>query len=407
MRGWRVGRRGAAEKRDRRRLWWGLGIGVLVLALVSGGITWWAWRHLDSQIETADDFDKILVERPALPDGFEVGDGLGKGPLNILILGTDTREGQKVVKSSTPGLSDTTILLHVSKDRERAAAISIPRDLMVDRPQCRDREDETEIHPARSQQMWNAAFALGGPACTIAQFEQMTGVRVTNFLVTRFESVKSVADALDGVPICMPYEIDDPKNQIYLPKGSYDAKGDVAVSYVRVRYKIGNGGDLGRLKRQQVFLASMLDKASALGTLANPVRFYDFLDAATRSIVTDPVLGDLGNLIGLQRDVKRIGMHRVAFLTMPVAPYAPDPNRLAPGEDADLLWSDVRTDRRLHWRFLEDATTGSLKGPDEADDDSAGPLEAAGLELAAATVRTEDKGISREEAEEFGLCATS
>ena len=382
-----------------------VGVGLLTLLLVAAGIGWWAWRDLDSNIETSKDFDKILTERPELlvtKDDHK--------PRNILILGTDSREGQKAVGGSTPGLSDTTILLHISGDRRRASAISIPRDLIVDRPECRSKDDEDVILPARQNQMWNAAFTLGGPACTIAQFEQMTGVRVTNFLLTRFQAVKDVAGALGGVPICMPYEIDDPPNSIYLPKGSYDAKGDIAVSYVRVRYKIGNEGDLGRLKRQQVFLASMLNKASSLGTLANPKKLYDFLSAATGSVVTDPELGDLGTLIGLQRNLNRIGLNRVSFLTMPVGPYAPDPNRLAPGPDADLLWQDLRTDRRLHWRFLEDATRGTDVADDGTASPSSAPLQRDGvvvdtIRLAAAGL--DDKGISDEEAEEFGLCPSS
>jgi LCP family protein required for cell wall assembly len=382
-----------------------VGAGLLVIALVAAGIGWWAWRDLDSNIETSKDFEKILTERPQLLVTED-----DKKPRNILILGTDSREGQEAVGGASPGLSDTTILLNISADRRRASAVSVPRDLIVDRPVCRSKNNEDVIFPAADNQMWNTAYALGGAACTIAQFEQMTGIRVTNFLLTRFQAVKDVAGALGGVPICMPYEIDDPANSIYLPEGRYDAKGDVAVSYVRVRYKIGNEGDLGRLKRQQVFLASMLNKASSLGTMANPMRFYDFLTAATRSVVSDPELGNLSDLIGLQRNLKRIGLDNVVFLTMPVGPYAPDPNRLAPGPDADLLWQDLRTDRRLHYRFIEDATKGTDVADDGAAVPSSTPVQRDGIvvdqiRLAAAPLRAE--GISDEEAEEFGLCPSS
>ena len=382
-----------------------VGVCLLVLGLAAAATGWWAWRGLDSNIKTTKDFEKILTRRPPEPP---VKDD--HRARNILILGTDTREGQKYVVGSTPGLSDTTILLHVSADRHKATAVSIPRDLIVDRPRCRSRDQSDVILPAAQNQMWNAAYALGGPACTIAQFEQMTDIRVTNYLVVRFQAVKDVAGALGGVPICMPYKIDDPIHSIYLPKGSYDAKGDVAVSYVRVRYKIGNGGDLGRLKRQQIFLASMLNKATALGTLANPVRLYSFLDAATRSVVSDPELGNLSNLIELQRELKRIGLKHVTFLTMPVGPYAPDPNRLAPGQDADLLWQDLRSDKQLHWRFLDGATTGDDVSSDGKAVPSSAPVRRDGVvvdRIRLASSPLHGKGMSDQEAEEFGLCPPS
>ena len=154
----------------------------------------------------------------------------------------------------------------------------------------------------------------------------------------------------------------------------------------------------------------MLNKASSLGTLANPVRFYDFLDAATSSIVSDPELGNLSNLIGLQRELKRIGLDNVNFLhRCRSLPYAPDPNRLAPGADAELLWEDLRTDSRLSYRFLEDATSGA-EGDQFADEqpDSA-PLIGEGgtvVDSAALTASApaRSEAISDEEAEEFGFC---
>jgi LCP family protein required for cell wall assembly len=379
-----------------------VGGGLLTLALVAAGVGWWAWNDLDSNIKTTKDFDKILTQRPEAIAGED-----GKKPRNILIIGTDARLHTGSTGKGGPdyGRSDTTILLHISGGGKRAIAVSVPRDVMVDRPACRDRDDDSVIHPAASTQIWNAAYSLGGPACTIAQFEQMTGIRVTNYLVAKFQAVRDVAGALGGVPICMPYEVDDPVNKIYLPKGSYLAKGETAVSYVRVRYNIGNQGDLGRLKRQQVFLASMLNKASELGTVANPVKLYNFLDAATGSVITDGELGTLENLIGLQRQLKRIGLANVQFLTMPVGPFAPDPNRLAPGEDAPLLWQDLRTDRLLHGRFLEDVTSGTDVSDDGRASSSGMSLGDDSIQLTAAPTR--DKGMSDEEAEALGLCPSS
>jgi len=332
-------------------------VAVLCLALLTVGTVLVASYRLADQIQTDDAFGDIVGPRPQQfvdPDG-------GK-PVNILVLGEDSREGQSYVKGSTSGLSDTTILLHVSADRERAYGVSIPRDLMVDRPACKD--DATgETDPGASTVTWNEAFALGGAGCTVAQFEHMSGILVNHFLVLRFQAVKDIADALDGVPVCVPQTIDDPANQIYLPEGRYDAKGNVAVSYVRARYEIGSGSDVGRMKRQQVFLASMVRKATSTGTLVNPLRLYRTVDAATRSFVADPELGNVTNLVGLARTLRGIGLDNVQFLTMPIAPFSPDPNRLAAGPGAQQLWAELRRDEELDARFTRDATSAARGAP--------------------------------------------
>jgi len=133
---------------------------ALVLAVLAGTV-FLTYRHLEGNISVSDAFDQITQPRP---DEVEVSGP--KKPLNILILGSDTRAGQHDVLGSTPGLSDTTILLHLSADRERAYGVSIPRDLVVPRPTCKKTNGETI--PGENPAQWNAAFALGGEACTIA-----------------------------------------------------------------------------------------------------------------------------------------------------------------------------------------------------------------------------------------------
>lgn len=331
---------------------------ALAVVLVAAGVTvTWAYRSLDGNLESdATVFAGIVGERPSMP---RFADGK---PLNILVMGTDSREGQTLVKDTTPGLSDTTLLVHISRDRSRSYVVSVPRDLMVDRPRCVAKDDPDRVLPATGPVMWNAAYAVGGPACTIAQFEQMTNIRVDHFVIVRFESVMRLADALDGVPVCVEETIDDPANSIHLPGGCYDAKGFEALSYVRVRFKIGDGSDIGRLERQQVFMASMLDKATSLGTLSNPMRLYHFLEEVTKSFVTDPGLASIGKLTNLGLQLQDVPGDRIEMFSMPFTSYAPDPNRLAPASDAALLWEQLRNDEELDDRFTDDAVSPRRDG---------------------------------------------
>lgn len=345
---------------------------ALVLIVLSGTV-YLIYRHLEGNVTVSQAFDQIATDRP---DEIEF-EGSDK-PLDILILGSDTRAGQDAVDGSTPGLSDTTILLHLSADRSRAYGISIPRDLMVSRPECVDKQTGDRIPPEDAAQ-WNEAYALGGEACTISQFEAMSDLRVDHFMVVNFSGFKDMVDALGGVPVCLPNEVDDPIGKIYLPAGTYTVKGNQALDYVRVRHSIGtqDTGDIGRMKRQQAFLAAMVNKAVSAGTLLNPQRLVSFLDAATESLTTDPGLRRLTTMAGLANQVKNIGLDKVQFFSMPFEAYDPDPNRLQPKPSATKLWRLLRADDALPRKFTADAAKASQGKPGDkpSGSPSAGPGE--------------------------------
>lgn len=330
---------------------------AMVLAVLAGTVVL-TYRHLEGNITESQAFDNIIAERP------EEAEVEGpKEPLNILVLGSDSREGQTDVLGQTPGLSDTTILLHLSADRSRAYGVSIPRDLMVPRPACKGRSGGTV--PAQSIVQWNDAFAVGGEACTVAQFEEMSDLRVDHVVIVNFNGFEDMVDALGGVPICVPTEVNDPIGKIYLSAGTYTMDGKQALDYVRVRHSIGSQdtGDIGRMKRQQTFMASMVNKALSSSTLFNPVRLGRFLNAATESLTTDPGLRKLSSLYTLAQEMQGIGLDKVQFLSVPFGPYEPDPNRLGLLPTADKLWEELREDQPLSREFLKKATKASEGKP--------------------------------------------
>ena len=188
--------------------------------------------------------------------------------------------------------------------------------------------------------------------------------------------------------MCVPQPVNDPIGRIYLPAGSYEVTGQQALNYVRVRHSIGtiDTGDIGRMKRQQTFLASMVNKAASKGTLFNPPRLLRFLDAATQSLTTDPGLGKLRELFTLAKQVQHIGLGKVQFFTVPFTTYAPDPNRLAPGPDAPQLWQQIRDDQVLDKKFTSGAAKASQGKPGKkpgSSDNSQQKAEAAANGLCA------------------------
>ncbi len=323
---------------------------VVTLAVVFAGM--FAYRHLEGNITAFDTEGKLGNDRPD-----KVDNGKTHDPLNVLLLGSDTREGQSGnIGGETPGLSDTTILLHISADRKRAYGVSIPRDSMVQRPNC-VAEDGSTIPSELA--MFNTAYALGGPACTQRTVEQLTGIRVDHFAVVKFDGFKYMVDALGGVEVCVPEEVNDNIGHIYLPAGTFEADGDQALDYVRLRHGLSENGDIGRMKRQQTFLASMANKAISAGTLANPVKLYNFLDAATKSLITDPELANLKALAGLANQVRNIGLDNIQFLTVPWESYEPDPNRLAWAPESKQLWHLLKHDKPLTRDLAKGVTTAA------------------------------------------------
>ncbi|MEW1684286.1 LCP family protein [Streptomyces sp. NPDC093594] len=313
--------RGVARRR-RRRWVWGTGIAVS-LALVGAAAAGWAvYMKLEGNITpdeaAAAELARYEKDRPT---------ALVKDALNLLLIGSDSRAGAENGRyGHDPGTerSDTVILLHLSAGRQSATAVSIPRDLMVDVPDCR-RPDGSRSAPMFAQ--FNAAFEVGGSACTVRTVEKLTDIRVDHHVVVDFEGFKDMVDAVDGVEVCLREPIDDKDADLRLPAGRVTLDGEQALGYVRARKTLGDGSDTGRIERQQRFLGALVNKVRSNGVLLNPVKLYPLLDAATSSLTTDPGLASLRGLYELVRGVRDIPTEGVRFLTVPRESYAGDVNR--------------------------------------------------------------------------------
>lgn len=319
-----------------------IGLVVLVMLLATAFVV--IYKKLEGNIATA-----------AMPDGVRPTEVV-KGPLNVLVMGSDTRAGANGVGigGSTPGLSDTTMLLHLSADRKFAYGVSLPRDAMVIQPPCK-RKDGNGVDPGGLIQ-FNAAFAIGGPTCTVKTVEHLTNIRIDHFVVVDFVGFRSMVDAIGGVTMCVPSAVNDTVGHIQLPAGTYKMNGQQALDYVRVRHDLGAPtGDIGRMKRQQSFISAMIKKVVSAGTLVNPFRLLSFLNAATNSLTTDPAFANLQKLASLGSSLQSVGLDHIKFITVPWQPYPPDTNRVEWAPTADGLWSLIRNDKRLTSEFTGDA----------------------------------------------------
>jgi LCP family protein required for cell wall assembly len=305
------------------------------LTVASGLGLYAVYDRLNSNIKTVD----IGSGAPA-----RVKDGA----LNILLIGSDSRAGANAAYGS--GLvndgarSDTVMLLHVAADRKSASVSSIPRDSMVQLPSC----DVPNGAPSAPQLgMFNSAFTIGGAACTVKTVESLTNIAIDHVLVVDFTGFKNIVDAIGGVPVHLDQAVNDPDSKLNLPAGTSIITGEQALAFVRARHNLGNGSDIDRMGRQQLFLNSALDTLSKNGTLDDPAKLYRVLDAATKALTTDPGLGSLSSLAALASDLKSVPRANITYLTVPWQSYAPDPNRVEWAPAAQGLFDALREDVAL------------------------------------------------------------
>ena len=162
---------------------------------------------------------------------------------------------------------------------------------MVARPDC---ESTARPSPARGpRHVQHRVRASAGPQCTVQMVESLTGIYIDHFVVLDFNGFKAMVDAVDGVEVCIPEDVDDDEHNIHFDAGTQELDGEAALDYVRERYVLSVTGDIGRMKRQQAFIASMANKVMSAGTLSRPDRVFSFLDAVTESIQVDDDLDSM------------------------------------------------------------------------------------------------------------------
>ncbi|MEU9481839.1 LCP family protein [Streptomyces sp. NPDC048191] len=333
---------GEGLRRRRRRRWAkGTALGLAVLVVAAAGTGWALYAKLSNNI-TADDAAARELERYERERPTE----LVRGAQNILLIGSDTRAGSgngEYGRDLGSERSDTTILLHLAADRRSATAVSLPRDLMVDIPGCRQ-ADGSRSQPVFA--MFNHAFQVGGSACTIRTVEKLTDIRIDHHVVVDFRGFKEMVDAVDGVQVCLKEPVDDKAAKLKLPAGKVELDGEQALGYVRARKSLGDGSDTERMERQQRFLAALVNKTQSNDVLLNPVKLYPVLDAATSALTTDPELASLRGMYQLVRGLRDIPTEQVQFLTVPRESYVYDANRDQLVEpEAEKLFARLRADQ--------------------------------------------------------------
>jgi LCP family protein required for cell wall assembly len=284
----------------------------------------------------------------------------GFGVQNILILGSQTRDGQGPGFGYDPNtnLSDNLLLVHLNAAHTHATVVSIPRDTMVYEPACKSRLGDYTV-PAQQQAIIDGAMNLGGPTCAVATVEHFTGIRMDHFIEFDFNSFRTMVDTLGGVEVCVPQAINDPYSNLHISAGKHLITGNEALAFVRTRHGVGDGSDLGRIELQQEFFSSLIQKIESQGTLDNPVKLYDIANTATQSVTVDSGLGSISKLLSLAATLRRLRTKDVNFVTMPTVVDPANSDRLLPEQpEDDMIWQMLDSNATWHGHLASPSAGG-------------------------------------------------
>ncbi|MFD4972969.1 LCP family protein [Streptomyces sp. NPDC058424] len=327
--------------------------GIVVLGGAGAGFLYF---KLNGNLRTIDINQALGGDRPTKADN---------GSENILVLGSDTRAGgnKKLGGGTDDGSarSDTAMIVHVYEGHKKAGVVSIPRDTLVDRPECTDAKGGT--HAAAHDAMFNESYSTGGAACAVKTVESMTGLRMDHYLEVDFSGFRKLVDELGGVPVTTTRNIDDPRSHLDLKAGTHTLDGQQALGLVRTRHGVGDGSDLGRIQLQQAFVKALADQVKHIGVLTNPKKLYDLADTATKTVTTDSDLGSVNALIAFADGLKGISSSHMTMVTMPVRYDPANPNRvLVEKAKAQQIWNALRNDRPIPRTATEGTATGKASG---------------------------------------------
>ncbi|MGC2997983.1 LCP family protein [Streptomyces sp. G35A] len=348
-------RTGGHRRKPRERRHRGLKVmawtaaGIVVLGGTGAG---YLYVKLNGNISSVDIDQALGTDRPEKADN---------GSENILVLGSDTRSGgnRKLGGGTDDGSarSDTAMIVHVYEGHKKAGVVSVPRDTLIDRPECTDTDGDT--HPAARGVMFNSAYSTGGAACAVKTVESITRLRMDHYLEVDFAGFQKLIDELGGVEVTTTEDIEDPESRLDLTAGTHRLDGEQALGLVRTRHGVGDGSDLGRIQLQQAFLKALMQQVEDVGVFTSPKKLYDLADSATKAVTTDSGLGSVNSLMSFAGGMKGISPARMHMVTMPVRYDPADANRVLLEKDkADLVWDALRNDGPIPAAATEGTATG-------------------------------------------------
>jgi LCP family protein required for cell wall assembly len=231
------------------------------------------------------------------------------GPVNILLVGSDSGEGNPAYGDRGETLNDVTILLHISPVSHSATVVSLQRDMFVPIVGCEDGNPGTR--------KINEALYYGGLACAVSTVEALTGLEIGYAAKIEFDGVIAMSNAVGGVEVCVAEAIHDLQIKFDLEAGTHTLQGWDALQFLRSRHGVGDGSDTTRVSNQQLFLSALMRKVKSEGTLTNPLTVSALAKAAASNMQLSTSLSSLDTMAAMALAVKDIPLASMVFVSYP------------------------------------------------------------------------------------------
>ncbi len=365
-------------------------IAVCALALTGAA---WQWQSAKN---------KLLNTIAALdPNSSDIRDPSAQtGDENFLIIGVDSRIGANAEigagdTSIVEGArADTIMLVNIPANRKRVVAVSFPRDLAITPMNCQAWDPETGNYGPvydRVNDEWsdnerptmtklNSAYALGGPKCLVKVIQKMSGLAINRFMAVDFVGFEKMVDAVGGVEVCSTTPLEDAELGVVLATaGRQTLDGHTALNYVRARSVTTEyNGDYGRIKRQQLFLSSLLRSMISSATFFD----LDRLNQVVNTFIDDSYVDNVQtrDLVRLGQSLQGINAGRITFVTVPTTGITDwEGNEIPNTEGVRALFDAIIDDEPLAGENDLNETLSPLtvkaKGSETADADAVGSEE--------------------------------
>jgi len=285
------------------------------------------------------DLSGSLQKSNAMPSN-QIADTEGT---NWLLVGSDSREGMTRKQQLDlhtgggfgPPRSDTIMIVHIGAEGG-PTLISLPRDSWIVLP--RHKSDDGTYRDDYNNKI-NASFSIGGPKLLVETIERNTGLHIDHYMSIGLLGVKDLANSVGGVRLCPKQNFDDRDSGLHIKRGCQKVNGRTALAYVRMRHA-DPLGDIGRVQRQQEFVASVLHESLSPSVLLNPFAVRSLGRAATSvvSVGEGEGLADIGKFALAMRAISK-GSGKT--MTVPIA----DSNGYRGGQSV-VIWDEKKA-RRL------------------------------------------------------------
>lgn len=342
--------RGTGGRRPKRRVlrWSATILAVVILGTAGAGFLY--YEHLNSNIRKGErSLGSDSKARKTKPNA------AGQTPVNILLIGSDSRNSDANValggsreNRGNPPLADVQMLIHLAADRKSAALVSIPRDTRVDIPECTD--PKTGRTYPKTNAIINESLARGGAGCTLATWQNLTGVYIDHWMTIDFAGVVKMADAIGGVDVCVNQNVWDRPlpgvpggSGLKLTAGTHKVKHEQALQWLRTRHAWGS--DPLRARAQHMYLNSMIRTLKSQNIFTDTGRLMNLAEAATKSLQVSEEIGTVKKLFDLSMQLKTVPTNRITMTTMPYVEDPQNKNHLVPNSaEAEKMWKMLRDD---------------------------------------------------------------